>query len=132
MNLGLRLPSRDTLLGRALRGILASRKATIARPSSASCCSSRRSIGPLLAPQNPYDLLQINIFDAKLPPGSASMHGGIYWLGTDGQGRDMLSAMIYGLRTSLAVGLSSGIFALVVGTALGLSGGLFRRAGRMH
>ena len=64
-------------------------------------------IGPWLAPQNPYDLMQISIMDAKLSPGSESMSGGIYWLGTDGQGRDMLSAMIYGLRTSLAVGSSA-------------------------
>jgi peptide/nickel transport system permease protein len=48
------------------------------------------------------------------------MNGSIYLLGTDGQGRDMLSAMIYGLRTSIAVGLLAGIVALVVGTALGL------------
>ncbi len=124
MNLGLRLPSRDTLLGRALRGVLASRKATVA----AVVCILlflAAVIGPHLAPQNPYDLLQIDIFDAKLPPGAATMHGGIYWLGTDGQGRDMLSAMIYGLRTSLAVGLSSGVFALVVGTALGLAAAYF-------
>jgi peptide/nickel transport system permease protein len=51
---------------------------------------------------------------------SPSMNGSIYLLGTDGQGRDMLSAMIYGLRTSIAVGLLSGIVALVVGTALGM------------
>ena len=77
-------------------------------------------IGPWIAPQNPYDLMQISIMDAKLRPGSESMAGAIYWLGTDGQGRDMLSAMIYGLRTSLAVGLVSGIVALGIGTALGL------------
>ena len=64
-------------------------------------------IGPWIAPQNPYDLMQISIMDAKLSPGSESMSGGTYWLGTDGQGRDMLSAMIYGLRTSLAVGSSA-------------------------
>jgi peptide/nickel transport system permease protein len=53
------------------------------------------------------------------------MSGGIYWLGTDGQGRDMLSAMIYGLRTSLAVGVVSGVVALGVGTALGLVAAYF-------
>ncbi len=61
----------------------------------------------------------------ELPPGSESMSGGIYWLGTDGQGRDMLSAMIYGLRTSLAVGVVSGVVALGVGTALGLVAAYF-------
>jgi peptide/nickel transport system permease protein len=64
--------------------------------------------------------MQISIMDAKLSPGSESMAGATYWLGTDGQGRDMLSAMIYGLRTSLAVGLVSGIVALGIGTSLGL------------
>ena len=82
-------------------------------------------IGPWLAPQNPYDLLQINILDSKLPPGSTGFDGHFYLLGTDGQGRDMLSAMIYGLRTSLAVGVASGVFALFVGTALGLSAAYF-------
>ena len=69
--------------------------------------------------------MQISIVDAKLPPGSESMTGGTYWLGTDGQGRDMLSAMIYGLRTSLAVGVVSGVVALGVGTALGLIAAYF-------
>jgi peptide/nickel transport system permease protein len=64
--------------------------------------------------------MQINIMDSKLSPGSESIAGGTYWLGTDGQGRDMLSAMIYGLRTSLAVGLVSGIVALGIGTSFGL------------
>lgn len=75
---------------------------------------------PYLAPQNPYDLMQIDIFDAKLPPMSVGFNGMTYWLGTDGQGRDMLSAMLYGLRTSLSVGLTAGILALFIGSALGL------------
>ena len=44
---------------------------------------------PLISPQNPYDLAQIDIVDSKLPPGSAAPGGGTYWLGTDDQGRDM-------------------------------------------
>ena len=64
--------------------------------------------------------MQISIIDARLPPGSESMTGGVYWLGTDGQGRDMLSAMVYGLRTSLTVGVVSGVVALGLGTGLGL------------
>ena len=46
-----------------------------------------------LAPQNPYDLAVIDMFDSRLPPGSRNLQGMTYWLGTDGQGRDMLSAM---------------------------------------
>ncbi len=75
---------------------------------------------PWVAPQDPYDLATLNILDSRLPPGSKGFSGGTYWLGTDGQGRDMISAMIYGLRTSLGVGLLSGVFAIVVGTTLGL------------
>lgn len=75
---------------------------------------------PWVAPQDPYNLAKLNIMDSRLSPGSKSIDGGTYWLGTDGQGRDMISAMIYGLRTSLAVGMLSGVFAIVVGTVLGL------------
>lgn len=76
---------------------------------------------PLLAPQNPYDLAQVDILDSLLPPGSESFGGMTYWLGTDGQGRDMLSAILYGIRISLIVGLLSGIIALTVGTIVGLT-----------
>jgi peptide/nickel transport system permease protein len=74
----------------------------------------------LIAPQNPYDLGQLDIMDGRLPPGSKSMVGYTYILGTDDQGRDMFSGMLYGLRISLAVGVGSALFAAVVGTSLGL------------
>src|SRR6185369_16445185 len=50
---------------------------------------------PLIAPQNPYDLMQLDIMDGRLPPGSQSMNGMTFWLGTDDQGRDMLSGILY-------------------------------------
>jgi peptide/nickel transport system permease protein len=76
---------------------------------------------PWISPQNPYDLAALDLLDGRLPPGSASADGAVtYWLGTDDQGRDMLSAIFYGLRTSLVVGMVSAGFALVIGTALGL------------
>ena len=79
-------------------------------------------LAPWISPQNPYDLAALNLLDGRLPPGSASADGGItHWLGTDDQGRDMLSAIFYGLRTSLMVGVLSAGFALVIGTALGLT-----------
>ena len=74
---------------------------------------------PLISPQNPYDLAQLDIMDARLPPGSRSLGGGTYWLGTDDQGRDMLSAIFYGLRISLTVGVTSTVIALALGLALG-------------
>jgi peptide/nickel transport system permease protein len=60
---------------------------------------------PWLAPQNPYDLTKLDLLDARQAPGAKSMDGLTYWLGTDGQGRDMLSAIMYGLRVSLIVGV---------------------------
>lgn len=75
---------------------------------------------PVLAPQNPYDLSQLDILDGRLPPGSESMTGTHYWLGTDGQGRDILSGIFYGLRTSLTVGLLSAFAAALIGTTIGL------------
>jgi len=75
---------------------------------------------PLISPQNPYDLAQLDIMDSRLPPGSRSASGTIFWLGTDDQGRDMLSAIFYGLRISLVVGVTSTLLALALGLALGL------------
>jgi peptide/nickel transport system permease protein len=75
---------------------------------------------PLITPQNPYDLAQLDILDSKLPPGAHSAAGFTYWLGTDGQGRDMLSAILYGLRISLGVGVLSTVAALGLGLVVGL------------
>lgn len=77
---------------------------------------------PLLSPQNPYDLGKITILDGRLPPGSESIDGTTYWLGSDDQGRDLLSAIFYGLRISLGVGVVSGTLALIVGGVLGILG----------
>jgi len=76
---------------------------------------------PLLSPQNPYDLAQLDVMDSRLPPGSKSPGGGIFWLGTDDQGRDMLSAIFYGLRISIGVGVAATVLALVIGLAMGLA-----------
>jgi len=75
---------------------------------------------PWITPQNPYDLAQLDIMDGRLPPGSVSDNGMKFWLGTDDQGRDMLSGIIYGLRISLIVGVGSAILAGAVGSSLGL------------
>lgn len=76
---------------------------------------------PLIAPQNPYDLAQLDILDGRLQPGSESVNGLTYLLGTDTQGRDLFSAILYGLRTSILVGLSSAAIALVIGASIGLT-----------
>ncbi len=78
---------------------------------------------PVVTPQNPYDLAQLDILDAKLPPGATTPGGVSYWLGTDEQGRDMLSAILYGLRISLGVGVVATLSALALGLAIGLLAG---------
>jgi peptide/nickel transport system permease protein len=80
---------------------------------------------PWISPQNPYDLTQIDIMDSKLPPGEASLAGKTHWLGTDDQGRDMLSAIFYGLRISLSVGVMSAFAALALGIVMGLVAAYF-------
>jgi peptide/nickel transport system permease protein len=82
-------------------------------------------LAPWVSPQNPYDLTQLDILDSKLPPGSPSTAGGHYLLGTDDQGRDMLSGIFYGLRTSLLVGTLSTVAALGLGLLLGLTAAYF-------
>jgi len=78
-------------------------------------------LAPWIAPQDPYDLAQLDILSSRLPPGSEGMDGQIFWLGTDDQGRDLVSAVLYGLRVSLFVALFSVVLALVVGVLAGLS-----------
>jgi peptide/nickel transport system permease protein len=114
----------DSLLARAARGLRASPKASIALAVCLVLILAAL-LAPWIAPQDPYDLTQIDLFDGKLPPGSKSMSGMVYLLGTDTQGRDMLSAMLYGLRTSLLVGVTAGVLALALGTALGLAAAYF-------
>ncbi|MCB4821807.1 ABC transporter permease [Roseicella aerolata] len=77
-------------------------------------------LAPWIAPQNPYDLAQLDIMDGRLEPGSVGGSGITHWLGTDDQGRDMLSGIIYGLRISLTVGAGSAILACLVGASLGM------------
>ena len=77
-------------------------------------------LAPWITPQNPYDLAQVDVLDGKLKPGSKAFAGYTMWLGSDGAGRDLYSAILYGLRVSLTVGLAAGFLALVIGTAIGL------------
>src|SRR5258706_980082 len=80
---------------------------------------------PLLSPQNPYNLAQLDILDSKLAPGATAAEGFTYWLGSDEQGRDMFSAILYGLRISLGVGVMSTLVALTIGMAVGVSSAHF-------
>ena len=74
-----------------------------------------------ISPQNPYDLTQLDILDGRLPPGSSNFDGSItYHLGTDEQGRDILSGIFYGLRVSLIVAIVATVFAMAIGVVVGI------------
>ncbi len=77
-------------------------------------------MAPLITPQDPYDLAQVDVLDGRLPPGEKSYNGYTFILGSDGAGRDLYSAILYGLRISLSVGVISGLLALFFGSAIGL------------
>ena len=86
-------------------------------------CLGAALFAPWVAPHNPFDLATLNLLDALSPPqGMAGAKAG-YLLGTDDQGRDVLSAIMFGARISLLVGLASVIFAMVLGVSLGLIAG---------
>ncbi|MET0531352.1 MAG: ABC transporter permease, partial [Microvirga sp.] len=78
---------------------------------------------PLIAPTNPLDLASFNLGDAELPPSWAEGGDSRFLLGSDNQGRDMLSAIIYGARVSILIGGGAVLVAAVAGVALGLVSG---------
>ena len=80
-------------------------------------------LAPLIAQHNPYDLASLNLLDARNPPAWQDGGSWDFPLGTDGQGRDVLSAILYGMRLSLFVGGGAVLLALVVGVSLGLLAG---------
>jgi len=82
-------------------------------------------LAPWISPQNPYDLAKLDIMDSRMAPGSLAGDGFAFWLGSDGQGRDMLSAMLHGLRISLFVGVVAVSCALAIGSAAGLAAAYF-------
>jgi peptide/nickel transport system permease protein len=75
---------------------------------------------PFYAPQDPYDLANLNLRDARRPPGHVGSGGYTHLLGTDAQGRDLLSAILYGIRISLQMGIAAGAVALTIGATLGI------------
>ncbi len=80
---------------------------------------------PLIAPQNPYDPLQIFGWEASSPPGTMGSGGYLYLLGTDGLGRDIVSTILYGLRISLVVSIVSSAIAALIGLTAGVSAAYF-------
>ncbi|MEQ8356349.1 MAG: ABC transporter permease [Kiloniellaceae bacterium] len=79
-----------------------------------------------ITPQNPYDLMQLDIMNGMQPPGGTTLDGETtFLLGTDEQGRDMLSAIVFGLRMSLGVGAMSTVIALSIGMSIGVLAAYF-------
>lgn len=75
---------------------------------------------PLFSPQDPYDLANLSLMDARRAPGFVGSGGYTHLLGTDPQGRDLMSAIFYGLRISIQIGLAAGFVALTIGATLGI------------
>ncbi len=96
---------------------------TIIAAVMALICVGAAVLAPLIAPHNPYDLIKINLGDAGTPPWWKPEGSTKFLLGTDNQGRDILSTIMYGSRVSLLVALCAVSFSLVVGVTLGLLSG---------
>ena len=109
---------------RFARAFLKGRLATVAAAVLAAMVALA-IVGPSIAPQDPFDLSQLNIMDSRLPPLSKSDDGRTYWLGTDDQGRDLLSAIIFGMRTSLGIAAFGTGAALALGVIVGLIAAFF-------
>ena len=93
-------------------------------------CLSARSSPAWIAPHNPFDLTTLVLSDARLPPAWEPEGSTKYLLGTDDQGRDILSALIYGARISLVVGVASVLLSMLIGVGARPPGGLPRRLDR--
>jgi len=96
---------------------------TIVAAISLAGCLFAAGFAPWLAPHNPFDLKTLNLMDALTPPAWIAGGKAMFPLGTDDQGRDLLSAIMYGSRVSLLVGLVSVFFAMLIGVSLGLLAG---------
>jgi len=96
---------------------------TIVSAIVAMICILGALFAPWIAPHNPFDLASLNLLDAFKPPAWTEEGERAFLLGTDDQGRDVLSAIMYGARVSLLVGLSATLFATTLGVTLGLLAG---------
>lgn len=106
----------------------ASYRQVLTVPNIALACYVAVAVAaPLIAPQNPYDPLQIYGWEASSPPGTVGSGGFTYLLGTDGLGRDIASSILYGLRISLLVSIVSALAAAVIGLTAGVSAAYFGR-----
>ncbi|WP_048646345.1 ABC transporter permease [Nitratireductor soli] len=112
--------SKNSFLGRFFQEFARNRTATLAA-LVVLVIAVLAIFAPLVAPQDPYDLANLVLRDARRPPGYVGTTGMLHVLGTDSQGRDLLSAILYGLRISLQMGLLAGTIAFSVGAVVGTS-----------
>jgi peptide/nickel transport system permease protein len=82
-------------------------------------------LAPVIATQDPYDLRQLTIIDSHIPPVWQDGGDGRFLLGTDDQGRDVFSTILYGSRQSITIGVMATLFAALLGIVLGLAAGYF-------
>jgi len=116
--IGLKILDRGTPLGRFWAEFCENRIALVSF-WIVLIVSALAVLAPLYAPQDPYDIGKLVLTDARRPPGHVGAGGYVYWLGTDAQGRDLLSAILYGLRISVQIGIAAGAIAFVVGGTMG-------------
>ena len=95
----------------------------MAAAAVAALCVFCAAFAPWVAPHDPFDLASLELADSRLPPAWDAEGKPAYLLGTDDQGRDILSALMYGARISLLVGLASVLLSVLVGVSLGLLSG---------
>jgi len=98
---------------------------TVAAALLAAVCLAGALFAPWLAPQDPFDLAALDLNDAFKPPAWEESGFAHYPFGTDNQGRDVLSTILYGMRLSLGVGFASVLLAMLLGVSLGLLAGYF-------
>jgi len=113
---------RRAFMGDIALSLFAS-KAAIAAAVVTTVFLLSAALAPWIAPQDPFDLAAISILDARLPPAWSDGGDPRFLLGTDDQGRDVLSAILFGLRISLGVGISAVLAAAAIGVLLGLVAG---------
>jgi peptide/nickel transport system permease protein len=89
----------------------------------AAICIGGAVLAPWISPHNPFDLASLQLLDAFKPPAWSEDGDTTYLLGTDNQGRDMLSAIIYGARVSLLVGFLAVVMSVLIGVSMGLAAG---------
>jgi peptide/nickel transport system permease protein len=98
---------------------------TVVAAALTLACVGAALLSPWLAPQNPFDAAGLNLNDAFKPPAWEAGGERAYLLGTDNQGRDILSTIMYGARVSLGVGLASVLLSVLLGVSAGLVSGYF-------